>query len=98
MEPACLPRTIEEIYKDYKGRRDGLVKALTSGESSLSPPLSLSLSLSLSVSVYFQVTKTSDYISPLPFNALDVQMLKNSTINVIQVCFLLLAYKLFWVS
>jgi hypothetical protein len=26
------PRTVETIYKDFAGRRDGLVRALTSGE------------------------------------------------------------------
>jgi hypothetical protein len=36
------PRTVEEVFRDFKGRRAGMVKALTTGSS-------LSLSLSLSV-------------------------------------------------
>jgi hypothetical protein len=36
------PRTVEEVFRDFKGRRAGMVEALTTGSS-------LSLSLSLSV-------------------------------------------------
>lgn len=25
------PRTVEEVFKDFKGRRNGLIKALTTG-------------------------------------------------------------------
>ncbi len=27
------PRTVEEVFKDYKGRRAGMLKALTAGEN-----------------------------------------------------------------
>lgn len=43
MEMASIsssPRTVEEIFKDYSGRRAGIVRALTYGTLS---PLSLSL-------------------------------------------------------
>lgn len=43
MEMASIsssPRTVEEIFKDYSGRRAGIVRALTYGTL---PPLSLSL-------------------------------------------------------
>jgi hypothetical protein len=36
------PRTVEEVFRDLKGRRAGMIKALTTGTA-----LSLSLSLSL---------------------------------------------------
>lgn len=29
------PRTVEEVFKDFKGRRGGLVKALTTGKCEL---------------------------------------------------------------
>jgi len=28
-----VPRTVEEVFSDYKGRRAGLIKALTTGQS-----------------------------------------------------------------
>lgn len=30
------PRTVEEVFKDFKGRRAGMIKALTTGSFSLS--------------------------------------------------------------
>lgn len=39
MEMASIsssPRTVEEIFKDYSGRRTGIVRALTYGTLSLS--------------------------------------------------------------
>jgi hypothetical protein len=33
MEAAILPTTIEDIFKDYKSRREGILKALTTGKS-----------------------------------------------------------------
>ena len=35
MEGASMPtnpRTVEEVFKDYKGRRAGMLKALTTGK------------------------------------------------------------------
>ena len=29
------PRTVEEVFRDFKGRRAGLIKALTTGKSFL---------------------------------------------------------------
>lgn len=29
------PRTVEEVFRDFKGRRAALIKALTTGPSSL---------------------------------------------------------------
>jgi hypothetical protein len=29
--PHPIPRTVEEVFSDFKGRRSGLIKALTSG-------------------------------------------------------------------
>lgn len=29
---AVNPRTVEEVFKDYKGRRAGMLKALTTGK------------------------------------------------------------------
>jgi len=29
------PRTVEEVYRDYQGRRNGLIKALTTGEPNI---------------------------------------------------------------
>lgn len=29
--PHPIPRTVEEVFNDYKGRRAGLIKALTAG-------------------------------------------------------------------
>lgn len=31
MEMASSPRTVEEIFKDFSSRRDGIVRALTQG-------------------------------------------------------------------
>lgn len=39
------PRTVEEVFRDFKGRRAGMIKALTVGMVSLSVFHSLSLSL-----------------------------------------------------
>lgn len=38
--PHPVPRTVEEVFSDFKGRRAGLIKALTNGFSLplLSPP------------------------------------------------------------
>lgn len=49
--PQYNPRTVEEVFRDFKGRRAALIKALTTG---LSLPLTLSLSHSppLSVSLF----------------------------------------------
>lgn len=42
------PRTVEEVFRDFKGRRAGLIKALTKGEAFiLYPRISLSFSPSL---------------------------------------------------
>lgn len=39
------PRTVEEVFRDFKGRRAGLIKALTKGEAFiLYPRISLSFS------------------------------------------------------
>lgn len=38
MEGASMPtnpRTVEEVFKDYKGRRAGMLKALTTGKVAL---------------------------------------------------------------
>ena len=40
------PRTVEEVFRDFKGRRAGMVKALTTG---LSPSLSLIFSFLFSI-------------------------------------------------
>lgn len=29
--PHPIPRTVEEVFSDFKGRRAGLIKALTTG-------------------------------------------------------------------
>ena len=29
--PHPIPRTVEEVFSDFKGRRAGLIKALTAG-------------------------------------------------------------------
>ena len=29
--PHPIPRTVEEVFSDFKGRRSGLIKALTTG-------------------------------------------------------------------
>jgi len=41
---AYNPRTVEEVFRDFKGRRAGMIKALTTG---------LSLSLSLKCFLFF---------------------------------------------
>ena len=41
---AYNPRTVEEVFRDFKGRRAGMIKALTTG---------LALSLSLKCFLYF---------------------------------------------
>jgi len=38
---SSAPRTVEDIYKDYAGRRAGLVRALTSGNVEDNPSPSL---------------------------------------------------------
>lgn len=35
MEQGYNPRTVEEVFRDFKGRRTGLIKALTTGFSVL---------------------------------------------------------------
>lgn len=32
---AYNPRTVEEVFRDYKGRRSGMIKALTTGAPNL---------------------------------------------------------------
>ena len=46
---AASPRTVEEIFKDYSGRRAGVVRALTYGTLLSLSTITLSLSLSLSL-------------------------------------------------
>jgi len=46
MEMAASPRTVEEIFKDYSGRRAGVVRALTYGTLLSLSTITLSLSLS----------------------------------------------------
>lgn len=41
-------RTVEEVFRDFKGRRAAMIKALTTG-------LSLSLSPLMSETVFFQI-------------------------------------------
>lgn len=36
--PHPVPRTVDEVYSDFKGRRAGLIKALTTGSFSCSSP------------------------------------------------------------
>ena len=43
------PRTVEEVFRDFKGRRAGMVKALTTG---LSPSLSLIFSFLFSIFIF----------------------------------------------
>ena len=31
---AANPKTVEDVFKDYSGRRKGMLKALTAGQSS----------------------------------------------------------------
>lgn len=49
------PRTVEEVFKDFRGRRAGMIKALTTGAS-----LSLSLSLPHLPISAFMVANTLD--------------------------------------
>lgn len=42
-----IPRTVEEVFSDFRGRRAGLIKALSTGQ------LDLSLSLSLFILCFF---------------------------------------------
>ena len=42
--PQNTPRTVDEVFNDFKGRRAGLIKALTTGLFSLSLSLSLGFS------------------------------------------------------
>lgn len=44
MEMAASPRTVEEIFKDYSGRRAGVVRALTYGSLLSLSTITLSLS------------------------------------------------------
>ena len=37
------PRTVEEVFRDFKGRRAGMIKALTTGSRSYSNFLSFSV-------------------------------------------------------
>ena len=73
MEMAASPRTVEEIFKDYSGRRAGVVRALTYGTLLSLSTITLSLSLSLSLKIL---------IWPLLFL---IQMLMNFMDSVIQV-------------
>ena len=34
------PRTVEEVFRDFKGRRNGLIKALTAGKFEISARIS----------------------------------------------------------
>jgi len=40
--PHPVPRTVEEVFTDFKGRRSGLIKALTTGTLRSFFPFSLS--------------------------------------------------------
>ena len=53
---AASPRTVEEIFKDYSGRRAGVVRALTYGTLLSLSTITLSLSLSLSLSKNINLT------------------------------------------
>lgn len=52
MEMAASPRTVEEIFKDYSGRRAGVVRALTYGALLSLSTITLSLSLSKKMLVW----------------------------------------------
>ena len=52
---AASPRTVEEIFKDYSGRRAGVVRALTYGTLLSLSTITLSLSLSLSKNINLTV-------------------------------------------
>jgi hypothetical protein len=45
------PRTVEEVFRDFKGRRTAMIKALTTGRSHLQ--LNPLLSFSLFFSIYY---------------------------------------------
>lgn len=50
MAPAPVsanPRTVEDIFKDYSGRRAGLVRALTAGNTTFPRPASLRIAAPL---------------------------------------------------
>lgn len=81
------PRTVEEVFRDFKGRRAGLIKALTTGK------------LLLQIASRFAAFSCSEF--PFYFNFIRflrvllsmLQMSKSSTSNVIRVrfyrCFLM---------
>lgn len=50
---AYNPRTVEEVFRDFKGRRAGMIKALTTGLS-----LSLSQIFSLFLSSHIEFVST----------------------------------------
>ena len=40
---AYNPRTVEEVFRDYNGRRNGMIKALTTGKTLVSSTLTFPL-------------------------------------------------------
>lgn len=90
------PRTVEEVFRDFKGRRAGLIKALTTGDnfSSFSflncfalfvllvfLPLNFITLRVLIISISFLLISLDFYL----FCLFWLQMLKSSTSNVILV-------------
>lgn len=77
--PHPIPRTVEEVFQDFKGRRAGLIKALTTGThssslfcSSSSSSLSSSSSYVCFYLFFFQVILFF-LILHLGFNVADVE-------------------------
>lgn len=67
---SSAPRTVEDIFKDYSGRRVGIVRALTTGN--LLPPKK--------IPSFLPIYSSTPDSSPIWF-----QMWRNSTANAIQV-------------
>jgi hypothetical protein len=38
MDPGYNPRTVEEVFRDFKGRRAGIIRALTTGRPQIDFP------------------------------------------------------------
>ena len=53
--PQYGPRTVEEVFRDFKGRRAGLIKALTSGKM-------FQKTISVILSIWFELSVVSDGI------------------------------------
>jgi len=53
--PHPVPRTVEEVFTDFKGRRSGLIKALTTGTLLSFSPFSIVLFVSLIVTCLYYV-------------------------------------------